>query len=134
MSQPSARLGGFIYLAIIALGLFGEVFVRGSLIVSGDATSTAANIRASQDLWRAGIAGDLLMHVLDVPLIVIFYQLLKPVSRSLALVATFLNIVQTSVLVANKLTLVVPLLTLSGTVSLGAFTRPELDALSYLSI
>lgn len=134
MSRACARLGGLIYLLIIALGLFGEVFVRGELIVSGDAAGTAANIRASQDLWRAGIAGDLLMHVLDVPLIVILYLLLKPVSRSLALLATFLNIVQTSVLAANKLTLIVPLLTLPGTLSLGALTRPELDALSYLSI
>jgi Domain of unknown function (DUF4386) len=118
-----ARLGGLIYLAIIALGLFGELFVRGSLILSGDAARTAANIAASQTLWRAGIAGDLLMHVLDVPLIVILYLLLKPVSRSLALVATLLNMVQTSVLVANKLTLIVPVLALSNTLQQGGLSR-----------
>jgi hypothetical protein len=61
-----ARLGGLIYLAIIGLGLFGEAFVRGSLVLPGDAAGTAANIQASPGLWRAGIAGDLLMHVLDV--------------------------------------------------------------------
>ncbi len=71
--QRYARIGGLIYLAIICLGLFGEVFVRNSLIVSGDASATAGNIVGSRALWRAGIAGDLLMHVLDVPLIVILY-------------------------------------------------------------
>jgi Domain of unknown function (DUF4386) len=130
-----ARLGGLIYLAIIGLGLFGEAFVRGSLVLSGDAAGTAANIQASPGLWRAGIAGDLLMHVLDVPLIVILYLLLRPVSRSLALLATLLNVVQTSVLVANKLTLVVPvLLLLSNPAYLSGLPRQELNALSYLSI
>ena len=32
-----ARIGGWMYLAIIALGLFGEAWVRGTLVVSGDA-------------------------------------------------------------------------------------------------
>jgi hypothetical protein len=40
------------------------------------------------------------------------YYLLKPVDRLLALIATVANVVQTAVLAANKLTLVVPLLLL----------------------
>ena len=56
--QRYARLAGLLYLAIILLGLFGEVFVRGSLVATGDATATAAAIARSQQLWRAGIAGD----------------------------------------------------------------------------
>ncbi len=107
-----ARLAGCAYLAVIVLGLFGEALVRATLLVPGDAQATFTKIEAAQTLWRAGIAGDLLMHELDVPLIVFFYLLLKPVSQPLALLATVLNIVQTCVLVANKLTLVVPLLVL----------------------
>lgn len=102
----SPRLAGLMYLAIIGLGLFGEVFVRGSLVVAGDAGATAARIQASELLWRAGIAGDLLMHILDVPLIVFFYLLLRPVDRPLALLASAFNLVQTAVLATNKLTLV----------------------------
>ena len=105
----SARAAGLIYLAIIALGLFGEVFVRGSLVVGGDVATTASNILSSQILWRTGIATDLLMHVLDVPLIVYFYLLLKPVSYPLALLATAFNVVQTCVLAINKLALVATL-------------------------
>jgi hypothetical protein len=69
--QRYARIGGVLYLAIIVLGIFGEVFVRGTLVVSGDATATANAIAASEPLWRAGIAGDLLMHVLDLPMILL---------------------------------------------------------------
>src|SRR5262245_23913624 len=90
------RLGGFIYLAIILLGMFGELHVRGSLVVSGNPAATLNNIAASQDLWRAGIAGDLMMQVLDVPLIAIMYLLLRPVNKGLAIFATLINLVQTA--------------------------------------
>lgn len=99
-----------MYLAIIFLGLFGEAIVRESVVVSGNAEATLQNLMASQMQWRLSIVGDLVMHILDVPLIVIMYYLLKPVDRLLALVATVANVVQTAVLAANKLTLIVPLL------------------------
>jgi hypothetical protein len=130
----STRLAGSIYLAIIGLGLFGEVFVRGSLVVSGNVTSTATSILASQTHWRSGIAADLLMHVLDIPLIVFFYLLLKPVNKSLALLATALNIVQTCVLAANKLSLVAALLMLQRSVSATAASPQTLHDLAYVAI
>lgn len=108
-----------MYLAIIGLGLFGEVFVRGSLVVGGNAAATASNILGAQILWRVGIASDLLMHVLDVPLIVFFYLLLRPVSYPLALLSAAFNLVQTCVLAANKLSLVAALSLLSSSIFAG---------------
>ena len=132
--QRYARIGGVLYLAIIALGLFGEVFVRGTLVVSGNATATASAIAASESLWRAGLAGDLLMQVLDLPVIVVLYLLLRPVSEPLALLATFLNLIQTAVLVANKLNLLAPIFLLGSAGGLDAFSPAQLHALSYLAI
>jgi len=132
--QVHARIAGVSYLAIIVLGLFGELVARGTLVVSGDATATANGILASPTLWRAGIAGDLLMHVLDVPVMLLLYLLLRPVSEGLALLATLFNLVQTAVLVANKLNLVVPLFLLGDASYLSAFLPEQLHALSYLAI
>lgn len=132
--QIYARVGGILYLAIIVFGFFGEMVVRGSLVVSGDAATTASNIAASPLLWRAGIVGDLLMHVCDVPVIVVLYLLLRPVSESLALLATLINLLQTAVLVANKLTLLVPIFLQEDVGYLKAFTPDQLHVLSYLSI
>lgn len=126
----SARTAGVIYLAIIALGLFGEAHVRGSLVMAGDPAATANSILASQLLWRAGIAGDLLMHVLDVPLIVFFYLLLKPVSHPLALLATAFNVVQTCVLAINKLALVAALSVLDAPARLSAIVSQDLAVLA----
>ena len=132
--QRYARIAGILYLAIIVLGMVGELYVRGTLVVSGDAAATSAAISASPLLWRAGIAGDLLMHVFDVPVIVVLYFLLRPVSWSLALFATLINLVQTAVLVANKMTLLIPLFLLESPRYLMAFSPEQLRALSYLAI
>src|SRR3979490_1830840 len=107
--NKTARIGGMFYFIIIAAGVYGEMFVRSKLIVSGDATATANNIISSQLLWRTGIAADLLMHICDIPLMLVFYLLLKPVNKNLALLALLFNLVQTAVLVTNKLNLVVAL-------------------------
>lgn len=132
--QRYARIAGILYLAIILLGLFGELVVRGTLAVSGNALATANNISASLLLWRAGIVGDLMMQVLDVPVMVIFYLLLRRVNESLALFATLINLVQTAVLVMNKLTLLVPLFLLEDAGYLKIFSVEQLHTLSYLAI
>jgi len=132
--QAYARVGGILYLTIILAGASGELFVRGSLVVSGNAAATATNILASRYLWRAGVAGDLVMHVCDVGLMLVFYVLLRPVNRNLALLAILFNLVQTSVLVANKLNLVLPLFLLADAPYLKAFTPEQLQALSYVAI
>lgn len=129
-----ARVGGFLYLVIIFAGMFGELFVRGKLVVSGDAAATASNILASPLLWRAGIAGDLVMHVCDVFVMLALYVLFRPTSRNLALLVVLLNVVQTAVLVANKLSLMVPLFLLGGADYLKTIEPAQLQAWSYISI
>src|SRR5437879_11495053 len=62
-----ARVGGALYLIIIVLGLFGEAFVRDRLLVRGDASATAANIRSMESLWRFHIAAELFLLVCDRP-------------------------------------------------------------------
>jgi len=132
--QHYARIGGVLYLIIIAAGLFGELFVRGSLVVPGNAAATATNIIQSRYFWRAGIAADLLMHICDVGLMLVFYVLLRPVNLNLARLAILFNLVQTCVLVANKLNLVIPLFLLGDAAYLKAFTPEQLQALAYVAI
>ena len=129
-----ARIGGALYLIIITAGIYGEMFVRAKLVVSADAAAMANNIIASPLLWRSGIAADLLMHICDLPLMLIFYLLLKPVNKNLALLALLFNLVQTAVLVANKLNLVVALFPLGDAGYLKAFDPQQLYTLTYLSI
>ena len=132
--QPYARFAGLLYLVIIIAGALGEIFIRGTLIVSGDAVATANNIVAHESLWRLGIAGDLLMHICDVFVMLSIYVLLRVVNRNLALMVLLFNVVQTAVLVANKLTLLVPLFLLGDAGYLKVFDPAQLQALSYVAI
>lgn len=132
--QRYARFAGLLYLVIIIAGLLGESMVRGSLVVGGDAAATAARIAASPQLWRIGIAGDLLMHVCDVFVMWAIYVLLRTVSRNLALLVLLLNLIQTAVLVANKVILLVPLFLLGDPLYAKAFDPAQLQAWSHLAI
>ena len=132
--QPYLRLAGIFYLGIILLGLYGEMVVRAKLVIPGNPAATAQAISGAKLLWRSGITGDLLMHVLDIPVMVVLYLLLRPVNKSLALFATFINLIQTAVLAANKLVLLVPLYLLGSSSYLKAFTPEQLQTASYLSI
>lgn len=103
--QTTARVAGLLYLVIIGAGIFAEFFVRASLKVPGDAAATSANIIASEGLFRAGIASDLIMIMADVALALLFYVLLRPVSNTLALLAAFFRLLQAAVLGVNLLNL-----------------------------
>ena len=129
-----ARICGVLYLIVIVIGLFGEAFVRGRIIVSGDAAATAANLRAMEPLWRFGIAAELVLLICAISMVVILFVLLRPVSRDLALLAVCFNVVSIAVEAVAALSLVAALFPLGNTAYLTAFTPEQLYAMASLSI
>ena len=129
-----ARIGGALYLIIIVLGLFGELGVRGRVIVSGDAVATAVNLGAMESLWRIGVAAEILLLLCATALTVIFYVLLRPVSRTLALAATCFNVVSIAIEAVSALRLIETLFPLANARYLAAFTPGQRDALAYLAV
>jgi hypothetical protein len=132
--QLYARIAGILYLVIILMGIGAEALVRNKLFVSGDANATANNIMHADFLWKMGITADLIMHICDLPVMIILYYLLKPVSKKLALLNLSFNLIQTAVLVLNKLNLLAALFFLGDAEYLKSFTPDQLHTLSYLSI
>jgi hypothetical protein len=127
-----ARTAGVLYLIIIICGIFGEAFVRGSLIVEGDSTTTASNILAAPGLFRVGFVADALMLLSDVAIAVLFYVLLKPVSAMMALMAAAFRLIQAAVLGVNLLNYYAALLVLGGTAEAAAFEPGQQQALASL--
>ncbi|MCB0699772.1 MAG: DUF4386 domain-containing protein [Chitinophagaceae bacterium] len=97
-----ARTAGLLYLLIIACGLFAGV-VRQQVLVPGDAASTAQNILQSEGLFRMSFIADMIMALCDVSIGVVFYLLLKQVSKGLAMLAAFLRLAQTAIIGLNLL-------------------------------
>src|SRR4051794_20888468 len=104
--QIYARIGGLMYLIIIVLGAVGELVVRSRILVPGDAAATAANLQSLESLWRFGIASELIVGVCTIVLSLVLYVLLRPVSRDLALLATFFNLIAIAVQAAYSVKLI----------------------------
>ena len=96
--MPGARLAGLLYLGTIAGGIFAEVVVRGSLIVRGDATATAAAIIGQQAFFRTSMLGDLAMLACYVGVTTLFYDLFATVSRRVSLMAAAFSVTGIAIL------------------------------------
>src|SRR5712664_1774581 len=132
--QVYARIGGVLYLIIIVIGFSSEFFVRDKLVVSRDVTATANNIMASESLWRISIACELILLVCAVGLTLIFYVLLRPVNKDLALLAVFFNIVEFPIEAVSKLCLFAALFLSGNADYLKAFEPHQLHALVKISL
>jgi len=131
--QVYARTGGALYLIIIGLGIFGEAFVRNRIVVSGDPAATAANITSLESLWRFGIASEFFALICTITLAMIYFVLLRPVSRDLNLLATFFRLVSIVVQAVAVLNLVAALFPLVNAASLKAFSPEQLYTLASLA-
>lgn len=127
-----ARIAGLLYLIIIVSGIYSEVFIRSSLVVAGDAAATAANIVASEGLFRFGFLADSIMLLSDVAIAVLFYVLLKPVSKTLALTAAAFRLTQAAVLGFNLLNYYAALLLINGVGYAAVFRPDQLNTLALL--
>src|SRR5712691_11249731 len=132
--QLYARIAGGLYLIVIVGGIFAEVFVRGRLIVSGDAAATAHNILAHELLYRFGFAAEIFYCACNVPLTFILYDLFKVVNKSVALLVVFFCLVGTAIESVSLLAHAAPLILLGGGHTLSAFTAEQLQAWAYVSL
>ena len=62
--QLYARIAGGLYLIVIVGGIFAEIFVRGRLVVHGDAAATAQKHPGARTALSVGLCGrSLLLRV-----------------------------------------------------------------------
>ncbi len=98
---------GLLITTLLAIPL--EFFVFQRLIVPGNAALTAANIAANETLFRSGIAGWIVIFVLDMVVAWALYVLVKPVDSSLSLLTSLGRLVYATIGGASLLLLVVAL-------------------------
>ncbi|MBI2841104.1 MAG: DUF4386 domain-containing protein [Acidobacteria bacterium] len=132
--QIAAKVAGFLYLFTMAISVFSESYVRGRLIVRGDAVQTAKNIVASERLFRISVAADLFMIAGVVVLVWTLYVVLKPINSNVALLAAFLRLVGDSIAAATIFNSFVALRLLSGADFLQAFDTEQMQVLARLFI
>jgi hypothetical protein len=127
-----ARTAGVLYLILFILGPFAFFLGRTSVVVPGDATATAANVMASESVFRIGMVAESVIVLIEIVLAAILYVLLRPVSQPLSLAAAFARLAEAIVQAVNLLTSVPALLLLGGAGYLTVFEPDQLDALVLL--
>ena len=130
--RTKARLAGAFYLLTILTGIFAQGFISARLIVPGDATATANNILSHDGLFRLGFAIYMLEMVSQIIMTVLIYDLLKPVNRSISLLAAVVGLIGCGIKTFSRLFYFVPLLVLGGTHYLAVFSGEQLNAVALL--
>jgi hypothetical protein len=128
--QMKARLAGAAYLLVIIAALFAELFVRGGLVVPGDAAEAASNILANETRWRLGFAADVVAATAYVAVSFLLYGLLRVVSRTLSLGAAIFGVLGSGVMAVNLLNLFAPLVILGDGGLASAFSPDQTAALA----
>ncbi len=131
-TKKQARVAGLLYLLASIIGFFCLAYVPGKLIVSGDATGTANQIRASETLLRFGIASELIAFTIFIFVVLALYRLFKAVNGKHALAMVILLLISIPISLLNVLNEIAALVLVSGGGFLSAFEKGQVDALAYL--
>ncbi|HKR59567.1 MAG TPA: DUF4386 domain-containing protein [Pyrinomonadaceae bacterium] len=139
MSQTSPRLLGrvlaLLILVVLITGVFAQGYVSNRLIVSVDAAATARNILANTGLYRLGFTVFLIEMVAQVATTALWYVLLRPVNRSIAVSAAFIDLAGGVMKAFARVFYIVPLWVLAPTAAgasplLRSFTPEQVESLA----
>src|ERR1051326_4963120 len=136
ITEASPRLtaraaGAFELLEALTSG-FGQVIVPAMLVVSGNAAATAANILSHELLFRLCLVSALIGVACHIAWTFLFYELFKPVSGSVSLLAAFVSLAAIAMQAVSSLFQIAPLVILRGGTSFSAFTTEQLDVLALM--
>jgi Domain of unknown function (DUF4386) len=129
----TGRIAGLLYLIVVAASVYA-LTATSSLIVGDDAAATAANIQASEQVFRLAFVANLVAGVAYVGVVAMLYELFKPVNATLSLVAAFLGLGGCAISGATMLNQLAALAFLGDVSYLAAFNPEQLEALARVSL
>lgn len=121
-----ARIAGVFYVMNVALG--PGLYVARKLVVLRDPAMTATNILTHMTLFHVGFVGNLIGTAAYIVVTALFYQLFKPVNRTLSLLAAFFSLTGCILIAIGCVFYMSPLMVLGGAHVTSAFTVAQLQA------
>lgn len=127
-----ARMTGLFILLTILFGIFAQMFVSEKLVDFRDAGVTASQILAHKGLFQLGFTIYLIEMACQVTAAVLFYQLLKPVNRTVALLSLFLEVTGCVIKTFARVFYIAPLFVLGRPAALEGFSAEQLESVSLI--
>ena len=126
-----ARIGGACWLMCFVTSIF-PLIVSGKLVVSRDAAATASNLLAHEALFRSGTAALLVSTAFYIAATLFVYELLKPVNKSLSLLAALFSLVGCAVGALSCIFEFAPFVFLKSGHYLSGFTAEQAQAFALM--
>lgn len=117
-----------LFVVLLAAGVFAQAFVGERLINFSDAGATAANVLGNKDWLRAGYAVYLIEMTCQVTLAALWYVLLRPVNKSIALSAAFIELTGAIVKTFARVFFLAPLWVLANSETLHGFASDQVQS------
>lgn len=130
--RTKARIAGACYLVTLIAGIYAQGYIGERLIVSGDAAATSTNIVTQASLFRLGFTVYLIEMAAQIAMTTVFYELLKPVSKGVALLSTAFGLTGCAIKTTSRLFYYAPLFVLGDASYLKVFNGDQLKALALL--
>src|SRR5947209_5703153 len=132
--RTKGRITGAFYLAIFVAGYIFMVLIPSTGLLNNNDAAAIDYIVSHQTAFWAGYPFFLLVVVFRLIVMLLFYELFKPVNKSISLLAVYFNIVATTVQAVMCIFLLTPLILLGGEHYLTAFTPDQLYALALVAM
>ncbi len=101
--QSSLTFLRILYPIWIVFGFFSIIYIPTTLIVQGDAATTAKNIISNEFLFRAGIVGGLITQLIFIFAAIFLYRLLATVNKIYPLIMIVFALISVPIAMLNEL-------------------------------
>lgn len=129
----AARVAGMLFLVVILGGIVAQGVISDSLVVLGDAATTAKNITGNRGLIHVGYSVFLVEMACQILYTALVYRLLKPVGPGVATAAAFIELSGAVIKTFSRLFFILPL-TILGSGTLTAFSSEQVQQLALLAL
>ena len=121
-----ARMLGLFMLLTILGGVIAQGFISDRLIVFSDASATANNILSHKGLFKLSLSIYLIEMIANIVTTALWYILLRPVNRTIALSAAFIDLAGCVVKTVARVFHLTPLWVLGAASTPGSIVNPTL--------
>ena len=127
-----ARVAGLLLLLTILTGVFAQAFISEKLIDFHDAASTASHILAHKGLYQLGFTIYLIEMACQVATAVLFFRLLAPVNKTVALLSLFLEVTGCVIKTFARVFYIAPLFVLGRPTGWEGFSTAQLQSVALM--